>query len=107
VARASGCAVAGRASAVRAVADDLRPVPPVATRRDLGADTYRVIGVGGRGLVDDLDGGRGLVRRDRLTAERGRLRELTISLNEVAQTLASNISHWSVPDLEDTRLRGL
>ena len=56
-------AVAGRAGAVRALADRVRPVPALAARWDLGADPDRVAGPGGRGRADHLGRQRGLHHR--------------------------------------------
>src|SRR5215813_1843057 len=49
VAGSGGLAVAGRAGALWALADRVWPVPALAARRDLGADSDRVAGPGGRG----------------------------------------------------------
>ena len=63
MADSGGFAVAGRAPAVRALADRLRPVPPLAARRHLGQGSDRVAGPGGRGRVDYLGRQRGLHHR--------------------------------------------
>src|SRR5439155_18109267 len=44
VAGSGGLAVAGRAAAVRALADGVRPAPALAARRDVGAGADRVAG---------------------------------------------------------------
>jgi hypothetical protein len=60
VAGAGRCAVAGRAVGVRAVADGVRPVPPLAAGRDLAGDPDRAAGPRGRGGTDLLGCQRGL-----------------------------------------------
>ena len=65
-------AVAGRAPTVRAVADRLRAVPPLAARRHLEADPHPVAGRGGREGADHLGRQRGLHHRPRPPARRGR-----------------------------------
>ena len=53
-------AVAGRAAAIRGVADRVRAVPAVAARRDPAADPVRAAGPRGRGRADHLGRQRGL-----------------------------------------------
>jgi len=63
VAGAGGLAVAGRAGAVRALADRIWSVPPLAARWDLGADSDRVAGARGCRRADHLGCQRGLHHR--------------------------------------------
>ena len=60
VAGAGRRAVAGRAGMLRAVADGLWAVPPLAARRHLAADPDRVAGPRRRGRADHLGRQRGL-----------------------------------------------
>jgi transposase len=63
VAHPGGLAVAGCAGAVRTLADGVRPVPALATRRNLGADPDQAAGARRRGRADHLGCQRGLHHR--------------------------------------------
>jgi hypothetical protein len=77
VADPDGRAVAGRAPGLRAMADGLRPVPPLAAERDLAGDPDRPAGQGRCGRADHLGrvggfhGGPGAPACSRGAQERG------------------------------------
>lgn len=62
------CAVAGRAGVLRVLVGGVRVVPPLAARRDVGADPDCVAGGRGRGRAHHLGRVRGFVDRPRAPA---------------------------------------